>query len=110
MTGDASIDTLILLVGVVIGAVVFGFIGWIIGDDKGRGGAGFGWGFLLGPIGLIIAAMMSPSQDQVVREQLYMERRVAEARGAAAPGWYPDPWATDSQRYWDGSAWTSHTA
>ncbi|HZJ26441.1 MAG TPA: DUF2510 domain-containing protein, partial [Acidimicrobiia bacterium] len=22
------------------------------------------------------------------------------------PGWYPDPWDTDDERYFDGSAWT----
>jgi uncharacterized RDD family membrane protein YckC len=29
--------------------------------------------------------------------------------GGAQPGWYPDP-AGGSQRYYDGSAWTAHTA
>lgn len=27
-----------------------------------------------------------------------------------APGWYPDPTAPGSQRYWDGTAWTDSTA
>lgn len=27
-----------------------------------------------------------------------------------APGWYDDPTAPGSQRYWDGKAWTSHAA
>ena len=30
--------------------------------------------------------------------------------GAAAPGWYPDPWGKAVRRYWDGTAWTGHTA
>ena len=25
-------------------------------------------------------------------------------------GWYPDPQDADRQRYWDGNAWTEHTA
>ena len=25
-------------------------------------------------------------------------------------GWYPDPWKAATQRYWDGKAWTGHTA
>jgi hypothetical protein len=30
---------------------------------------------------------------------------------STSPGWYPDPAATDGQqRYWDGVAWTEHTA
>lgn len=27
----------------------------------------------------------------------------------SAPGWYPDPRQADTVRYWDGTAWTSHT-
>ncbi|MGN6332718.1 MAG: DUF805 domain-containing protein [Motilibacteraceae bacterium] len=27
-----------------------------------------------------------------------------------APGWYPDPAAAGSTRFWDGGAWTSYTA
>jgi Protein of unknown function (DUF2510) len=26
------------------------------------------------------------------------------------PGWHPDPWGQAAQRYWDGAAWTHHTA
>ena len=25
------------------------------------------------------------------------------------PGWYPDPWARGSHRYWDGQRWTTQT-
>lgn len=28
----------------------------------------------------------------------------------APAGWYPDPQAPGQQRYWDGNAWTDHTA
>lgn len=30
--------------------------------------------------------------------------------GAPAPGWYRDPQRPSLQRYWDGRAWTEHTA
>ena len=26
------------------------------------------------------------------------------------PGWYADPWGKAARRYWDGAAWTGHTA
>jgi hypothetical protein len=30
--------------------------------------------------------------------------------GPPPPGWHPDPWGQAAQRYWDGTAWTGHTA
>ena len=34
----------------------------------------------------------------------------APAQGAPPPGWYDDPWRQARLRYWDGTAWTGHTA
>jgi len=31
------------------------------------------------------------------------------ADGTRTTGWYPDPWGTDHERYFDGSAWTRQT-
>lgn len=49
-----------------------GFIGWIISKKKGRGLAGFMWGFWLGPIGWIISATLEPSdavrQERAIRD------------------------------------------
>lgn len=33
-----------------------------------------------------------------------------EEQSSAPAGWYPDPTMADTQRYWDGSAWTDHRA
>jgi len=33
-----------------------------------------------------------------------------QAAADAASGWYPDPWSQSRLRYWDGQAWTGHTA
>jgi hypothetical protein len=32
----------------------------------------------------------------------------ANSQKKAAPGWYKDPKMVDTQRYWDGHAWTDH--
>ena len=34
----------------------------------------------------------------------------SEGRGAATPGWYPDPEQPSLVRYWDGERWSPHTA
>jgi len=37
-----------------------------------------------------------------------MAERVATA--APAAGWFRDPWDVEPLRWWDGQAWTGHTA
>lgn len=34
----------------------------------------------------------------------------APSADAVPAGWYPDPHSVSTQRYWDGVAWTDHTA
>ena len=34
----------------------------------------------------------------------------APSQAVAPPGWYDDPWRQARVRYWDGTAWTGHTA
>jgi hypothetical protein len=57
---STSAAPIVIIVFVAI-AIGFGSAGHYIGRDKGRGTAGFWFGFLLGPIGLIIAALLQPS-------------------------------------------------
>jgi hypothetical protein len=37
-------------------------------------------------------------------------RAPAPAQAGPPPGWYDDPWRQARVRYWDGTAWTGHTA
>ena len=58
--------------GLILVIVVFGInggIGYLIAKGKGRGTAGFWWGFFLGIIGWIVAAMLEPSRE-VRRERM----------------------------------------
>lgn len=50
--------------------------------------------------------------DPAARGPVDPEPRPAAAgvAGAAAAGWYPDPWRQAARRWWDGTAWTGHTA
>jgi hypothetical protein len=69
----ASSDSFWLIV--IIAWVFFGFIGAAIGSSKGLGGTGFILGLLLGPIGILIVAVMSPTPEA-------QARRDAEVAGA----------------------------
>lgn len=52
----------------VIVWIFCGVLGGVIGSSKGRKGLGYGLGFLLGPIGLLIMAVM-PEDKTAIAEQ-----------------------------------------
>lgn len=54
--------------------LVFGAVGAMIMSGKGRSGCGgFALGVLLGPIGLIVALLMRPSEEDEAERQLRIE-------------------------------------
>lgn len=92
--------------GVVITVwVICAIIGAAIGHSKGNGTAGFFLGLLLGPLGILIAAVMKPTPEAEAEHR----RQVNAAMGTAgAAGWWPDPHGRHKQRYYDGARWTEH--
>ena len=77
--GVSSILT--LLVGIAAWVAFFGGIGYAIGDQKDRGGAGFLLGILLGVIGWIIVGLMEPSESERLRRN---HQLASSLRGEAA--------------------------
>ncbi len=49
------------------GALVFGLLGLALGSGKGNSLAGLFWGALLGPIGLVIVALLSPNEQALIQ-------------------------------------------
>jgi hypothetical protein len=70
----------VFLVVLIVICVACGFIGREIGSDRGRDD-GFLWGFLLGPLGLLILYLgPNPKKEREERESRYYEQRRAEER------------------------------
>lgn len=71
-----------------------------------------GLGSLLGLIGLItliVGIVRRSSSKRAVAPVPPVAVPVSQPASPPA-GWYPDPGRPGGQRYWDGSAWTEHTA
>ncbi len=62
MSVVTALIALVLLTGLAVGAV-----GAAIGDRKGMKVAGFFLGFVFGPIGLVVIALLQPSPDESAR-------------------------------------------
>jgi hypothetical protein len=78
---------------------VLACIGGLIGGSKGLGGQGFFLGLLLGPLGILIIAVVGNGPKSKLA--------LVETRPVAA-GWFPDPLGRTTSRWFDGSQWTQH--
>lgn len=72
-------------------------------------GAGIGLGGLISLTGLALAVVGVVRRPRAVSDVGVSLTAASQAVSAPA-GWYADPTAPGVQRYWDGSAWTEHTA
>jgi hypothetical protein len=108
----------------VITWLVCAFVGWRIGSSKGRAGAGFTLGLLLGVIGIIVIAVMRPRPE--FAQQRSRQTAVAAPPTAYAPpvrpagdtlpppqsstypSWQSDPSRRHPMRWWDGLQWTQY--
>ncbi len=87
---------------ILIGGLIFGLVGYLIGDKKGRGTLGGILGFFLGVIGVIIIAVIPPAKSD--------DRLSIPFDPGAGPGWFNDPHHRYELRYWDGVMWTEHVS
>ena len=87
----------------LIGGLVFGAIGYFIGEKKGRTLLGLVLGFLLGIIGVIIIALIPKAKTAD-------DRILLPFTPGAGPGWFNDPQRRHELRYFDGTLWTEHVS
>ena len=82
--------------------VLSGIIGGCIAGSRGNKG-GFLLGFLLGPIGWIIAAIGKSPEPVAAPTAL---ERINRRPDDLTPAWHPDPLGRFDARWWDGNRWT----
>lgn len=86
---------LFFVVGFLVGGLLFGWIGTLIARNQGVSpSAGFLWGFFLGPLGLIIVALLRP---EIAESAVSL----AHAQSPAEAGFRGDPdLSNDSYKIW----------
>ena len=93
-----------IVIAVVVQAVIFGVFGWYVGRTKGRPWLGAVLGAVAGITGLLVIALIPPTPEIKVANEITLARN--RARAAWPPGWYADPSGENEKRYWDGAAWS----
>jgi hypothetical protein len=59
---------------------------------------------------LLLAVLAGLASVVLVSAAIWLRVHNARQPAAAPAGWYADPGASSTWRYWDGQDWTSHTA
>lgn len=67
-------------------AAVCALVGWYIGDNKGRAGAGLALGLLLGIFGIIVIALLPPTREKQTERDAQLARAIV---GASTPAQLP---------------------
>ena len=62
------------------------FLGMIIGGSKGFTGLGFFLGLLLGPLGVLIVAVMKPTPEVQAKREMAVEAERERLRSQQRPG------------------------
>jgi hypothetical protein len=73
-------EVFFFLLFVLIGALVCGFIGYAVGDTRQQGGLGFVLGFLLGPLGILVAVLLP--RKELPQRQRWQEKQARKYRAA----------------------------
>lgn len=127
MTDQRPVDGAVQAVAWVLAVLTLGYLlPWAIATTRGRPNHGaialinllLGWSL----IGWIVALVMACQSHQVVGQApvttFVVAQQFPNAHFAGSPppvttappaGWYPSP-SGQGQQYWDGAAWTGHTA
>ena len=84
--GAAWAGLFLFLVVYLVASVTTGLIGYAVASSKGRGGLGFVLGFLLSVIGIVVAALLEPSPQELQRRQILTGATPTQVLGSARVG------------------------
>jgi hypothetical protein len=84
-------DTGLLFFMCLLSAFICGGLGYNIGDSKGLGGLGVALGVLLGPVGIIILAILPSEKNEINEPTTHYEPVAGVPRAVAYPSLDPDP-------------------
>jgi len=119
LAGVAGVLVVYLLVMIGL-TIACGYWAKSIMVGKGRSGSsGFCLGFFLGLLGVLIAALLSPTPEHELRKQQQMMAMMGSAQGfymgqshppSQAGQWAADPFGRHQLRYHDGLRWTDNVS